>query len=68
MTKAKLTVYHDGSCLLRAAEIALYRRARGADALAFVDVADPRSAAATGFHLPRKAALARSTSTARTDG
>lgn len=59
MTKAKLTVYHDGACPLCAAEIALYRRARGARDVTFVDVADPGSGSLIGGDLPRAAALAR---------
>jgi predicted DCC family thiol-disulfide oxidoreductase YuxK len=36
-----LTVYHDGSCPLCAAEISIYKRAYGAKVFTFVDVADP---------------------------
>jgi predicted DCC family thiol-disulfide oxidoreductase YuxK len=57
MTEPKLTVYHDGACPLCAAEIALYRRAEGSDAVAFLDVADP--GARPGVDLPRDRALAR---------
>lgn len=59
MKDAKLTVYYDGACPLCAAEIAIYRRARGADGLSFVDVADSGSGSLIGPDLPRKAALAR---------
>lgn len=39
MRDATLTVYYDGACPLCRAEIGHYRRCRGADRLAFVDVA-----------------------------
>lgn len=51
-----LTVYHDGACPLCAAEIALYRRAAGAEAVGFVDASGEGAPAAD---LPREAALAR---------
>lgn len=53
-----VTVYYDGSCPLCAAEIGLYRRCTGADALAFVDVsAQEPGAISTG--LDRTTALKR---------
>jgi len=57
--KPCLTVYHDGACPLCAAEIALYRRARGAEAITFVDAAPPDTEAVLGPELSREAALAR---------
>ncbi len=57
--KSCLTVYHDGACPLCAAEIALYRRARGAEAITFVDAALPDTEAELGPELSREAALAR---------
>ncbi len=54
---SRVTVYHDGGCPLCAAEIGHYRRAQGAGAVAFVDVADPN--AAPPGDLTRAAALAR---------
>ena len=59
MTDACITVYHDGECPLCAAEIALYRRTRGADAVTFVDVAALDEGSLIGPDLPREAALAR---------
>jgi predicted DCC family thiol-disulfide oxidoreductase YuxK len=52
------TVYYDGACPICTREIAQYRKARGAECLAFVDA----SAAASGTlgpGLSREAALAR---------
>jgi predicted DCC family thiol-disulfide oxidoreductase YuxK len=52
------TVYYDGACPVCTREMAQYRKARGAECLAFVDV----SAAASGSlgpGLTREAALAR---------
>lgn len=57
MTEAKLTVYHDGACPLCAVEIAVYRRASGADTVAFVDAVDPGSM--LGPDLQRDIALSR---------
>lgn len=54
---SRVTVYHDGGCPLCAVEIGHYRRAQGAGAVAFVDVADPTAAPAGD--LTREAALAR---------
>lgn len=59
MTDATLTVYHDGACPLCAAEIALYRRARGSDSLIFVDAAGATSGQVLGADLPRDVAMAR---------
>ena len=53
----KLTVYYDGACPLCTAEIDHYRRCRGADGIAFVDVASTSPDA--GADLTREAALAR---------
>jgi predicted DCC family thiol-disulfide oxidoreductase YuxK len=50
-----LTVYHDGSCPLCEREIALYRRAAGADRIAFVDVSD--RSAEPGEGLDRESAM-----------
>jgi predicted DCC family thiol-disulfide oxidoreductase YuxK len=55
--QACLTVYHDGSCPLCAREIALYRRAEGAERLVFVDVS--RLDAAPGDDLDRESAMRR---------
>lgn len=52
-----LTVFHDGSCPLCRLEIEHYRRQRGADRIAFVDVTDPASS--TGDDLGRRDAMAR---------
>jgi predicted DCC family thiol-disulfide oxidoreductase YuxK len=54
-TPAALTVYYDGACPLCRVEIAHYRRQQGADALRFVDVAEP---AACGPGLSHAQALA----------
>ncbi|WP_417809757.1 thiol-disulfide oxidoreductase DCC family protein [Thioclava sp.] len=54
---AGATVFYDGACPLCRAEIGLYRDARGADALEFVDLSD--SAAALPENLSRAEALAR---------
>lgn len=51
-----LTVYFDGACPLCAREIALYRGCRGAERIAFVDVAEGE---AIGAGLDRQTALAR---------
>ncbi|KQP51460.1 MULTISPECIES: DUF393 domain-containing protein [unclassified Methylobacterium] len=51
-----LTVYFDGACPLCAREIAFYRRSRGAERVAFVDVAQGE---ALGPGLDRATALAR---------
>jgi predicted DCC family thiol-disulfide oxidoreductase YuxK len=56
-TARALTVFHDGSCALCAAEIVVYRKARGAQSLCFSDVSDPN--AALGDDLTRTAAMAR---------
>jgi predicted DCC family thiol-disulfide oxidoreductase YuxK len=53
----RLTVYFDGSCPLCRAEIGHYRCQRGAENIAFVDVADTRVAIAPD--LDRTAAMAR---------
>ena len=52
----ELTVYFDGSCPLCRREIALYRRQRGAERLAWVDVSAP---AALGEGLSCEAAMRR---------
>ena len=57
--KPSLTVYHDGTCPLCAAEIALYQRARGAEAVMFLDAAAPDTEAELGPGLSREAVLAR---------
>lgn len=56
--KADLTVYYDGGCPLCRAEIGHYRKSRGAERLAFVDVSG-EGAAALGPDLDRATALAR---------
>lgn len=57
MADPALTVYHDGSCPLCRLEIGHYRRARGAERIDFVDVAEP--GARPGPDLPRGDAIAR---------
>ena len=52
-----LIVYHDGSCPLCRLEIGHYRRQKGAERIAFVDVSDPEASAGAG--LSRHAAMAR---------
>lgn len=54
-----LTVYYDGACPLCAAEIGTYRRCRGAERVAFVDVGRTDAPADLGPGLTREAALAR---------
>jgi predicted DCC family thiol-disulfide oxidoreductase YuxK len=54
-----LTVYHDGGCALCATEIALYRRAKGAAGLTFVDAAADDAGGRLAHDLPQAAALAR---------
>ncbi len=55
---AELTVYYDGGCPLCRAEIGHYRKSRGAERLAFVDVAG-EDATALGSDLDRATALGR---------
>lgn len=55
-TTPALTVYFDGACPLCAREIAVYRRSRGSERVAFVDVA---GAEPLGPGLDRGLALAR---------
>jgi predicted DCC family thiol-disulfide oxidoreductase YuxK len=52
-----LTVYFDGSCPLCRAEIGHYRKQRGAETIAFVDVSDADVPLACG--IDRDAAVAR---------
>ena len=52
-----LTVYFDGSCPLCRAEIGHYRKQRGAETIAFVDVSDADVPLACG--IDRDAAMAR---------
>ncbi len=54
----KLTIYYDGACPVCSAEIGLYRRRPGAEALHFVDAA-ACAPEALGPGLTRDAALAR---------
>lgn len=54
---ARTEVYYDGACPVCSREIAAYRRAKGAEALCFVDVSQPDAPLAPG--LTREAALAR---------
>lgn len=59
--KGTLTVFYDGACPLCSAEISVYRKSAGADALSFVDVSTPggscdfpnadRTAALARFHV-----------------
>ena len=57
MPDETLTVYYDGACPLCRAEIGHYRRCRGAERIAFVDVAP--DGAPLGPDLDRAAARAR---------
>ena len=57
MPDETLTVYYDGACPLCWAEIGHYRRCRGAERIAFVDVAP--DGAPLGPDLDRAAARAR---------
>ncbi|MGO4852339.1 thiol-disulfide oxidoreductase DCC family protein [Phaeovulum sp. W22_SRMD_FR3] len=54
---AGATVFYDGACPLCRAEIGIYRKAAGADALRFVDLSDPAAAPPEG--VSRAEALAR---------
>ncbi len=56
---AEITVFFDGACPLCRAEIGHYRRSRGADRLAFVDVARGDAADRLGPDLSREGALER---------
>ena len=53
-----LTVYFDGGCPLCRREIALYRKLRGADAIAWIDVSDKNDALVSS-DLARQDALDR---------
>lgn len=57
--RPELTVYYDGACPLCRAEIDHYRRCRGAEAVAFVDVSARGAPATLGPDLTFEAALAR---------
>lgn len=57
--RPELTVYYDGACPLCRAEIDHYRRCRGAEAVAFVDVSARGAPTALGPDLTCEAALAR---------
>ena len=57
-TAPSATVYYDGACPICSREIAQYRKATGADRLAFVDV-NASAGDALGPGLTRDAALAR---------
>jgi predicted DCC family thiol-disulfide oxidoreductase YuxK len=48
MSPTKLTIYYDGACHLCSREIAMYQKARGAEALSFIDIC------ATGFDAVRE--------------
>ncbi|HHS94221.1 MAG TPA: DUF393 domain-containing protein [Rhodobacterales bacterium] len=52
-----LTVFYDGACPLCIAEIAFYRRQKGAEAMTFIDVADAQNPLPKG--VSRTCALAR---------
>ncbi|MER2263610.1 thiol-disulfide oxidoreductase DCC family protein [Methylobacterium oxalidis] len=56
---SSLTVYHDGSCPLCAAEIAHYREAEGAEALTFVDASAVSPDKELTAGLPADVALSR---------
>jgi predicted DCC family thiol-disulfide oxidoreductase YuxK len=61
-TSARPTVFFDGSCPLCSAEIATYRKCRGADEIDWVDVAHDSANEGTDIVAPgltRKAALRR---------
>ncbi len=57
-TPPAATVFYDGACPICTAEMAQYRKARGAECVAFVDVASC-DAEALAPGLTREAALAR---------